>query len=563
MASLQLKPLDVSELEVVTNPCDLRRDIHGFVAYVRDREVKRSFRDNQLSKADTNRLVKLISDPQAQEDLQQVGYSPWLNYVDKLALQLGFVEYDTKGQYRGYSSSEPSFANNYIQFQKKTYEEFLSASLQEQEHRLLNTLIDGYSYSNNEFFQGSPLSRLDAFNSFGCAIGVLPFVNFARSRRFLLELLQNCASGIWYSTASLVQTLKAQHPFFLIAENPKRKHSSKEGRYSNFHEHRGDPWGNRTTVAETDSDAFERVEGRYVERFLEAIPLSLGYVDLAYGEKPHGELYPSLGELRAFRLKPRFWQAMEGTMPAPKVTVQPNFEVHVESDFYPAQVLAALQPLTSVLAEDTVFILKLEKKRVAAQLVRDETLDVVGLLKRLSGRGLPPNVAIELEEWTGHSEVFTLYEDFALLEGDTSLAAVDALTVERIAPNLRIVKSPQQLFTQLEEAEQVPLLVKHGRSALRSLPKMARTLFPKVSPKTETKSRRQKAVIKRQISVTLHFPDKELLELFRKHLLDARCPVQVDQTRCTLSFPQGFEQHLKAISRRLSKDYQIQFKDMT
>jgi hypothetical protein len=62
--------------------------------------------------------------------------------------------------------------------------------------------------------------------------------------------------------------------------------------------------------------------------------------------------------------------------------------------------------------------------------------------------------------------------------------------------------------------------------------------------------------------VTLHFPDEALLELFRKELLEVRCPVQVDQARRTLSFPQGFERHLKAISQRLGKDYQIQLKDM-
>jgi hypothetical protein len=562
MATLQLTPLDVSGLTVVTNPCDLRRDIHAFITYVRDREVKRSYRDNQLSKADTNRLVKLLSDPLASEDIKQVGYSSWLNYLDQLVLQLGFVQYDTKGQYRGYSSSEPSFPDNYIHFQKKTYREFLSASLQDQERCLLNSLIDVYSYSSNEFFETTSLSYLDAFDSLGCATGVLPFVNFAQSRRFLLELLQDCESGIWYSTTSLIQSLKTHHPFFLIPENPKRKHSSHEGRYSNFREYTGNPWGNRTVVAETDPDAFERVEGRYVERFLEGIPLSLGYVAVAYGEKSTSDRYPSLGELKAFRLEPRFFQAIRGAIPAPKVTVQPNFEVHVESDFYPAQVLMALRPLTTPLAEDKVIILKLEKKQVAAQLAQNEALDVMALLKQLSGRDLPQNVAIELEEWSGHSDVFTLYEGYGLLEGNPPLEVLDDFTVEQIASALRLVKSPQALFTQLEKAEQVPLLVEHGAGALRPLPKMARTVFPKVAAKTQTKAHRQKAVIKRQVLVTLHFPEKTLLELFRKDLLALRCPVQVDQAQRTLSFPQRFERHLKAISQRLGKDYQIQLEDM-
>ena len=69
-------------------------------------------------------------------------------------------------------------------------------------------------------------------------------------------------------------------------------------------------------------------------------------------------------------------------------------------------------------------------------------------------------------------------------------------------------------------------------------------------------------MVKRQILVTLHFPEEALLALFRQGLLEARCPIQVDQARRTITFPQVFERHLKDISKRLGKDYQIQLKDM-
>jgi hypothetical protein len=258
---------------------------------------------------------------------------------------------------------------------------------------------------------------------------------------------------------------------------------------------------------------------------------------------------------------------MAGEIPEPRVTVQPNFEIQVESVFYPARVLAALRPLASVVAEDTAIILKLEKKQVAAQLAKNEALDVVELLARLSGRNVPENVAIELEEWTGHSDVFTLYQGFALLESGAELAAGevfrgDDFIVESIAPSLRIIKSPEKLFTRLENAEQVPLLVKHGKRALQPLPKTARTLFPKVSAKAKTRAPRKKAVIKRQVLVTLHFPEEALLALFRQGLLEARCPIQVDQARRTITFPQIFERHIKDISQRIGKDYQLQLEDM-
>ena len=284
--------IDVAEFEVVSNLCDLRRDLHIFVEYIRERDVKRSHRSNSLSKADANRLAKLMSDPEAPADVKEFGASSWVDYVDEVALQLGFVHYDTEGRYMGYTSVEPSFPDNYIEFKEKAYMRFLTASLQRQEQQLLDILIDAYDYNRNEFFSITPLSRLDSFDFQGCATGVLPHLNFAKVRRFLLDLLKECHSGIWYSTASLIDALKKQHPFFLIPKKPKRTQSLEAGRYSNFYEHRGNRWENRTAIADTDPDAFERVEGRYVERFLERIPLSLGYVDVAYGDEPDAKCFP-------------------------------------------------------------------------------------------------------------------------------------------------------------------------------------------------------------------------------------------------------------------------------
>ena len=50
--------------------------------------------------------------------------------------------------------------------------------------------------------------------------------------------------------------------------------------------------------------AFERVEGRFVERFLEGIPLALGYVDVAYSDEKD-TVFPSINKLQAFRVTDR------------------------------------------------------------------------------------------------------------------------------------------------------------------------------------------------------------------------------------------------------------------
>jgi len=108
-----------------------------------------------------------------------------------------------------------------------------------------------------------------------------------------------------------------------------------------------------------------------------------------FSNKKGRELFPALSQLKAFRLKPNFFRVMNGKVAEPKVTVQPNFEIHVESDFYPAHAMEALIPLANAVSEDTAIILKLEKKKVASEMVADDNLDVIKLLKHLSGKNLP------------------------------------------------------------------------------------------------------------------------------------------------------------------------------
>jgi hypothetical protein len=561
MTDTELIPIDVAGLYIVENPCDLRRDIHVFVRYVREREVKRSHRHNRLSKADAGRLAKLMSDPLGPEGVKQQDRSGWLDYVDKLCLTMGLVTYDTEGEYQGYTSSEPSYPDNYIQYRPDAYGAFLDSSLQDQVQRILDTMVNSYRYDDNEFFPRAPLGTLDAFDYHGCAVGVLPGLDFARARRFLLQLLQGCTSGPWYSTASLIRYLEARHRFFLIPEKPKiKQRDMREGRYGNFHEHRGDRWSNRIKIAEDAPSAFERVEGRFVERFLEGIPLTLGYVEVAYGEPREADVFPSLGRLQAFRIRPQFLRFMRGEIPSPKVTIQPNFEIHVESEAYAARLLDTLTTLADLVTEDTVTILKLQRKKVTARLVQDPGLDVVSLLQGLSHQPLPPNVVSELEEWAGHSEVFTLYTGFGLLEGDAGLPAVDRATAERISPAIHIVSRPRELFEHLEQAELVPLWVRHGERSLQSLSRSASTAFPKVSARPKPKAR--KVSLRRELRITLHFPSTEILEIFRKGLAQARCAVEVDRSQRTISFPKSCEEHVKDIVKRVKDTYRIRFEDV-
>lgn len=560
---MNLARIDVNDLDVFTNQCDLRKDLHVFVDYVANRDVKRSTRGNNLPRVDAKRLAKLITDPNAVEQVENNAPGTWLDYIDWLVLKLDFVDYDTKGEYLGYSSRERSYPDSYIEYQEREYNRFMALSLQDQEQLILDTLIENHSYDENELLQTGVQGCLDTFDSRGCATRILPFLNFAKSRRLLLDILKGCESEVWYSTAPLVQYLKSEHPYFLIPEKPRYKYPSDklEGRYGNFREGKSNA-DNQKTISVKDPNAFEKVEGRYVERFLEGIPLTLGYLSVAYGRSEPEKIYPSLNKLKGFKLNEGFLRFMQGNITPPKVTVQPNFEIHVESAFYPAGILAKLVPLADIVSAGTVSVLKLKKKKVVAQLAQDEAMDVTDLLKDISGQDLPQNVLAELDEWAGHSEKFTLYDGFGLLEGDKNLPFAKGFTVENITPALRIVRSPEALFSGLEDKELVPMLVKHPEKSLKALPDKARTVFAKTTKTRLERKRRKSFVLKRKTRITLYFPAKSLFERCREALIRKRCPIEVEPSANTVTYLTQHKALVASALKTLEKDCLIRIEDI-
>ncbi len=587
---LSLPPVRPDDLILYANPNDIRRDLHTFVGYVSGRDIKRSNRGNELPQADYKRLARLIVDvwPESGEEggyddalygHRAESYS-WIYYVDRLALKMGFVSYDTKGAYRGYSSAEPSFPDNVIRFNADAYRDFLALPLAAQERRLLDTLVEDYGAGYNEFYTVGIRGRLDRFPNWGSGIGVMPGLDMAAIRRFLLDLLQGCEPGAWYSTADLVAYLKEQRPFFLIPEQraPHKQQTGKrpanrwqtntqpkavEKRYGNFYEYKDEYLYNRDAIPDDAPDGFERVEGRYVERFLEGLPLTLGYVDVAYAERPDSSARPSRSLLKAFRVNERLRQAARGDIPQPKVTVQPNFEIYIESAFYPASLVNRLAPLADIVREDTTTILKLQKQKVAARLAENVGLDVSALLQRLTGQDLPRNVSIELQEWAGLADVFTLYDGFGLVESTARYAGVDLSTVETIGDSLRLVRDPGALFGRLMESGAVPLRIRHSDTALRAAPAKARTVFPKqTAAQTPQQGAKRAVTLQRETLIALRFPDDAVFEAFRKALLDARCVLDIDREKRALTLTGKDEAQLKEVIKRLSGEYTIRVEDL-
>jgi len=567
---LHLEPFDVRNCDVMVNSYDIRRDLHIYIDYVRNREVKRAYRSNELPKADSKRILKLMGHIEDLEVINQNLGSAWLDYVDELALELGWVDYDTEGVYVGYSSHSPSFPDNYVKFRQERYEQFLAKSPREQELHLLDAMIHmgakgsrKYDYYDiNEFYTQSVLGRLDSFSTRGSATGIMPSLDFPKIRRFLFDLLVRCGDGVWCSTASLIAYLKANHPYFLIPKKTRPDRWGKKAtRYGNFHEGKELYGYSKDPIPDDAPDGFERVEGRYVERFLEGIPLTLGYVDVAYAKQRRGG-YPSRGMLLAFRVNPRFLHLMEGEFAAPRVTVQPNFEIHVEAEFYPVRVLNQLLPFTKMLTMDRVIMLKLDRQRAAAALAEDDSLDPIATLQRLTARPLPQNVRIELEEWMGHADVFTLYSGFALWEGRKQ-ARMAGFTVEEISPSLRIVRSPDKLFDHLERAEWAPLCIAHGKNALTLLPAAAKTLFPKQDRRRTAKRKAKKRItLQRETHTTLHLPGVEVLDRLSVLLVEQRCLFTSDKHSLTITYAQRYEDQVKAAIKALRQDYTVRIEDI-
>ncbi len=482
-----------------------------------------------------------------------------------MGLALKFVRYDTEGEYAGYSSSEPSFPENYITVDEPAYEKFLKRSLPAQEQAVLALHLGGADEGGSEFFSRGPLTWSDGFDFRGCAIGVVPTIPFAKVRRHLLELLARCPVGVWLRTESLVEYLRRNDPWFLIPQvlpaAATRYGQRAADRYGNFVERKRGDWSNQTPISSKDPEGFAKVEGRYIERFLEGVPLVLGYTEVAYLQRNReGGLEPSRGFVSGFRVTERLRRAIRNEIAPPKVTVLPNFEVHVESLFYAAQTVARLRPWSEVVQRGLVSVFKLTKASVAAALVTDPVEKPIATLEALSGRPLPANVKQELNDWAGHSGKFILYAGFSLLEGPRESTTADPFVVETIAPNLAVVRAADRLFQALETAGQVPVRIRHAGKTLAAPANVTSCLAPALAPRRAAGKPALK--LKRSVQTTLRFAAAEAHAAFAKLLLDAQCVVPIDRRALTVSYPRKAEALVKECLKQLAQAYRVEVEEI-
>lgn len=546
----------VEGLKQFSTPTDIRKDLHKFATYFMDRTVKRSSRTNQLSRADVGRLAKILDKPEIVTEFERRGTSAWLNLVDYFTFYLKFISYQTDGRYP--NDQNKTYLDNYVTFDQKAHDTYLNLSLLAQEQALLKVVVETTPY---ELFWTMPFGQLHPFWHYYNETTPPSDIRLVESRNLLLQLLGQCQSGVWYRTASIIRYLRETQPNFLIPPlSPKKvpRWTPRKSRYELYHE---GPKYNRDSIPDNAPDAFERVEGRFVERFLEGIPLLLGYVDVAYRPDCSG-VQPERDCLVAFRVHDHFLQLLQGQLAPPKVTIQPNFEIHIESGFYPHQTMCQLLPLAQLQKEDRVIIFKLNKKLVAEAVVRNPQLDVGQLLRQMSGRDLPQNVQIELDEWVGYADVFTLFNGFGLLESvGPPPAKANPYIVESITPHFHLVRHPQLLVETLCQAESVVLAISHRADSFELLPEKAQTIFPRSRPEPKRPTK-EPLLISRETWITLYVATEIGYHELSQLLVENRTLFESHKSKRQIRYKAQFQSQVEDALKKLKEKYLIQVEEV-
>lgn len=535
----------VAPLELhLASSVNLRRDLYRFVDFVRVEGLKRSHRGNNIPKTAALKLAKVLSYEPEAETVQADGTGHWSDIVSRIARQLGLVTFDVEGQYAGYSSTEPSYPDNHVKVAAKRFGEWLSKSPIAKERAILDILIE---VTNNEFFHHASLfENASRFDSFGCATGPASRMALPVIRKQLLEMLADLPPNEWLSMTSLIDHLERVAPNLILAPELLRRPLSKwelripkrgekiveefDERYQNFREiERKARYGEGTQLTEKSPKVFHRVEGRYLQYFLQEIPFLCGFVDLAPAPASKDGLSPPLETVRAFRLTPRLQQVLRSdpALGRVSVTVLANFEVLVEAPSWPDRELDVLAPWCVPLKEDgPTCLLRLDRNRVLGFVAKKPDAAPIKLtLERIVSKPLPTNVVSELDAWCGHAQKLSVFENVLVVElrgPDPSAlrSELGALVLDDRPQNFLITKDPERAIAVLEQRQRVPRVVQHNPAHFGACdgPLGAPAPRSKVASKTPAKKR---VALETEDLVGYRSDDQDFLSALHKAIVAA------------------------------------------
>ncbi len=557
---IKLDNTDINGLDVVSCSYNLRKDLVTFVDFCDQNHPKRGHRNNNILKADLRKIAKAFGNKDVINNLKEHGESNYIDYIDNLAHKLKLIGYDTEGMYAGYHSSEPSFPDNYIEVNDFDFEKYIGLSPFKQDEKLLTAIIFSDTDSNNEFHSTNYHSRLDEFRSWNSR-ALMQSIRFDIARRQMLDILSRLPAGKWYSTQSLIKYLKQEHPFFLVPKERKYdRWATDKSRYSGIVEVRaGDVSSYRSGIQinEKDADAFERVEGRWVERFLEYVPLIMGFVDVAYDKDFSTEIYPVFNKLKAFKVNHRLKNYYQKDYPV-KATLQPNFDLVVEAPVYPTSIAHQFIKVCNVVTEEPHLVLRLDKQKVLKFHAENTDENIIDDLDELISNPMPANVRIELKEWMGQTDKFVLYTGYDLYENNSTNDAVEQKHV--INKKFSLVKDGQKVYDKLLVSGKVPVLINHKDERFTLAPRKSKTIFATLGKTVEKAKTRQRVNIAADTYIVYSIDNKNfykelLLRCMEKKLLD-----YYDEDHCTIKFNKKLEKSVSEVIKKLKADYIVSVK---
>ncbi len=529
---------------------NLRRDVYRFVDFARHETIKRSHRANEIPRGPATKLSKLLSWEGEAAYVQADGIGYWSDYVSDVARWLGLVNFDVKGVYAGYSSNEPSFPDNFVKVDAKGFATWLEATPVEKERRILDALT---KREGNEFLRSATLFPEEPrFGSWGSALGPLSRMKLPAVRQRLLTILAELPVGVWMSMTSLVEHVKTTARAAILSPDLKREPPSeyevmraKPGTkvpeklvdlYQNFTENPDDR-GLRDKprpITEQTPDAFERVEGRYLQYFLQEIPYLCGFVDLALAKLPAKLDYgrPLMDRVRAFRLTPRLAQVVRGDagLNRVSVTVLPDFQVIVEAPSWPDREIEVLAQLCVTVKEDgPIHHLKIDRKQVVAWAAgQREDGGAKTLLETLSGRPMPGNVSSELDAWCGHAEKLTVLENVAVVElrgpdADAVRGELGKLVVDQGSRGFVVTTDPERTVAVLEQRQRVPRVITHGKARFAECDGLLGAPARSSRRAVPAPPQRRRARVGLEDLVGVRSDDPKLLIALRDALVEAKC----------------------------------------
>ena len=547
----KIKTLDTTNLEIKRNTADIHEYIYKYIDYISTKSIKRGIRENILMKSDVNRLSKLMPIDKFKDVNSALISNDYPNFLDILLYDMGFITYKKDTEDSIYNSY--GYEDNYIKLKSSNYKKHIALPLQAQEELVTNYLISNYSGKNNEFVQDSPVGYLTSFNDeryYYYDYDRFRKLNFKNIREFLLKFISKLKIDCWYSIESLIYYMESNHKNFLFPKELKKD-------YKKIYEK------NTRDSKNIGLDGFIKVEGKYIKRFLEYIPFLMGYVDLAYRFKSSNQSTANYDQLLAFKPTTKFLHYSNKSIKEGKITVQPNFEISIESEIFPAQIMSTLYSMGKVIKNDVTTQIKIEKNMVLQKVAKDSSFNPIEYLREISRAELPNNLQIELQEWIKQSDSFVLYENIHLFESSSEFASVKNITVDSINKNFNIIKNSNELYHLIEEDEEMPVKkVTHRDDKFSELPTEYKTIFKKRNnTKTSIAKNLEKLQIRKEIIIKLFFHSSNQLKIISAKLLDKGCVFSVNDNEKSITILQKDEALLKEVFKQISSQFKLDIKD--